>query len=138
MTELVTHKVKVSTFGGRDSKQTDHLVKSHTACYRHILITAHHVPVHSSIDKTENDCLITHKSLIMTFGIRDCLLFCTAVCQFPEHIGYVPVFIFLLFKKFDPVIRNTHSHTIVETYTSVFERKCKTRHTAHLLCDSYC
>ena len=49
----------------------------------------------------------------------------------------MPVLIFLLFKCLNPIIRDTHSHTVVKTYASVLERNSKSGHTAHLFGYAY-
>ena len=48
----------------------------------------------------------------------------------------MPVFVFLFLEHLNPIVRNTHSHTVVKADTAGFERECKSRHTAHFLSDS--
>ncbi len=44
----------------------------------------------------------------------------------------MPVLILTLLEGLNPVIGNTHGHTVVETDAAVLELDCQPRHAAHL------
>ena len=96
------------------------------------------VPVHISVNKTEDDSLVSYKRLVMALCVTDGLLIIATVCKFPEEVTWFPVLICVLLNIFNPKIWNTHSHTVVKSYTAILKLGCKTWHTAHLLCNGYC
>ena len=97
-----------------------------------------HMPIHIGIDQAENDRLVTHQRLVMTFRIADCLFVGTAVGRFPPDGRGMPVFIFLFLDRLDPVVGNVHCHAIVETIAAVFNFSCKTGHSRYFFGDRYC
>ncbi len=50
----------------------------------------------------------------------------------------MPVLVFFLLERLNPVVGNAHCHAVVEADAAVAERKRQTRHAAHLLGDSNC
>ncbi len=113
-------------------------MQRHAAGYVGIIVANHHMPVHLRVDKAENHSLITHEGLVVTLHIRYRFLIGTTVGKLPENRCRMPVLILLFLEGLDPIIRNTHCHTIVEAYTAVLERYGKAGHTAHFLGDSDC
>ena len=51
------------------------------------------MPVHIGVNKTEDNCLVAYKCLIVTLGIRDCLLVLATVGEFPEDFRWFPILI---------------------------------------------
>ena len=122
MAELIAHEVKVTAVDGRGGHKSDHLVESHAAGHCHIVVILHHVPVHLLVDQAENHSFVSDKSPVVALYIRDCLFIGTAVGQFPEYRSRMPVLVLLLLESLDPVIGNTHSHTVVKPYAAVLDR----------------
>ena len=91
------------------------------------------MPVHLLVNQPENHCLVSDKSLVVAFDVRDGLLLVTAVGQLPENGCRMPVLILLLLEGLDPVIGDTHSHPVIEADTAILELDGKSGHTAHLL-----
>ena len=135
MTELISHEVEVASIDCGERNETDHLMESHSAIHGEIIVAHHHMPIHLLVDQTEDNRLVAHESLIMAFAIRDGLLIGATVGEFPENRGGVPFLILLLLDHLDPIVGDTHSHSIVETYSSLIEFESQPRHAAHLLCD---
>ena len=97
-----------------------------------------HVPIHISVNQTENDCLITHQCLVVTFGITDRLFVGPAISRFPPDSRWMPVLVFLFFDRLDPEVWNIHSHTVVETVSAVFDLSSQSRHTTYFFSDGDC
>ena len=133
MTELITHEVQVTSVDGRSRKQTDHLVQGNTSFHHSILVADLEVPVHVGINQAEDDGLVAHQCLVVAFAVRDGLFILAAVGHLPEQAGRFPVFIATFLDNLNPVIRNVHGHTVVETVPSVFERSSQSRHTRYFL-----
>ena len=47
----------------------------------------------------------------------------------------MPVFILLLLNHLYPIVRDSHSHTIVETNAAILKLRSQSRHSGHLLSD---
>ncbi len=137
MTELIPHKIEIAAIDGCQRHQTNHLMESHASFHSKVIVVNHHVPIHLLIYKSEDYSLIAHKSLVMAFAIRDSLLIGTSVCQLPEYRSGMPILILLLLDHLNPIIRYTHSHTVVETNATISIFRSQTGHTAHLFSDGY-
>ena len=135
MSPFVAHEVEVAAIDSRGCNKTYHLMKGNSACGNIILVTLLKVPVHVRIDKTEHYCLVAYKCLIMRLCVRYRLFILTAIGEFPENIKYAPILIPFLLDHLDPVVRDTHSQTIVEAHTAISKLCCKSRHSRHLLCN---
>ena len=85
MSELITHKVEITTIDGSQSDKTYHLMESHAALHGEIVVVYHHVPIHLLIYKAEDYGFVSYEGLVMALAIRDCLLVSTTVCQLPEY-----------------------------------------------------
>ena len=62
-------------------------------------------------------------------------MLCSSARQFPEDAARLPVFVALLLDDLNPIVGNVHGHAVVETITTILERRCQTRHTADFLSD---
>ena len=93
------------------------------------------MPIHISINQTENNRLISHQCLVMTLRIRYGFLILATIGDFPEHTGRFPVLINLFFNRLNPVIRNIHSHAIIKSVTTVFYFRSQSRHTGNFFCN---
>ena len=138
MTEFIAHEVEVATIDGGAGDEANELVKRDSAVNGIVVVAHHHVPVHLAVDKAENECLVAHKSLVVTLGIADCLLVGTAVGKLPEYRCRVPILIFLLLDCLNPIVGDSHRHAIVESYSTVFHRDSESGHTAHFLGNGDC
>ena len=69
MTELITHEVQITTVDGRCRHQTNHLMQCQAAMNNIVLVSFLHMPIHIGINQAEDNRLVTHQSLIMTFGV---------------------------------------------------------------------
>ena len=112
-------------------------MQSNTTIDYIIFISLLHVPIHIRINQTENNRLISYQCLVMAFCIRNSFFILATVSDFPEHAGRFPVLIYLFFDCLDPVIRNIHSHAVVESVTTIFYFCSQSRHTGHLLSNRY-
>lgn len=63
----------------------------------------------------------------MALGIVDGFFIGSAVGQFPEDTGRMPLFVFFFFDGFYPEVGYAHSHAVVEADTSVFDFGSETR-----------
>ena len=72
MAKFIPHKVQITAVDGGGRDQTDHFMQSYTPFHHKIVIIFLHMPIHVGIDKTENDRLVTHQRLVMTFRITNC------------------------------------------------------------------
>ena len=133
MPPFVAHEVEVAAIDSRSRYKAYHLMKGDTTCGNIILVTLLKVPVHIGINKTEHNGLVAYKCLIMRLCVRYRLFILTAIGEFPENIKYAPILISFLLDHLDPVVRDTHSQTIVEAHTAISKLCCKSRHTRHLL-----
>ena len=86
------------------------------------------VPVHISVDETEDDGFIAYKRLIVRFAIRDGLLVRTAVLDLPEDTANIDILIAYLFNSLNPIVRDVHRHTVVEAITTILKLRCETGH----------
>ena len=105
----------------------------HAAGHGHIFVTLHHVPVHILVNQAEYYSLVAHQCLVVALNVGYCLLIGAAVGQLPVYRCRVPVLVLLLLEHLDPVVGDTHGHTVVKSQASVLYRKCQARHAAHLL-----
>ncbi len=135
MSEFVAHEVEISTVDCGQCHQAYHLMEGYAACYSHIAVSFHHVPVHLVVDEAEYHSLVSYQSLIVAFHVAYCLFVVAAVGQFPEYGCRMPVLVFLFFKSFYPVVRYSHRHAVIESHTSFGEGECQTRHSAHFFSD---
>src|SRR5574344_1031386 len=110
MPKLVTHKIKVTTVHGRSRNQPDHFMQGYSSVNHVVSITFLHVPIHISINETENDGLVAHQSLVMTLSVRNSLFIFATVGHFPKYAGRFPVLVNFIFNSTNPVIRNIHGH----------------------------
>ena len=131
MAKFIPHKVQITAVDGGGRDQTDHFMQSYTPFHHKIVIIFLHMPIHVGIDKTENDRLVTHQRLVMTFRIADCLFVSTAVRRLPPDGRRMPVFVFLFFDRLDPVIGDIHCHTVVEAITAIFIFGSQSGHSAY-------
>ena len=138
MAELVAHEVEVAAVDGGERHQAYHLVQRHSALHCEVVVSYHHVPIHVGIYKSENYCLVAHESLVVAFGVVDCLFVGAAVGQFPEYRRGFPVLVFLFLDGLYPEIGYAHRHTVVEADAAVAELVGQPRHSAHLLRYCYC
>ena len=137
MTELIAHEVEIASVDSSEGHKADELMQRHATGHHTIVVAHHHMPIHLLVNKAEDDGLVAHKSLIMALAIRDGLLVGPAVGKLPEYRGRMPVFILLLLDHLDPVIRDTHCHTVVESDAAILKLHGKPGHTAHLLSYGY-
>ena len=68
----------------------------------------------------------------MAFGITDGAFFGALVSQFVIDIAYVPLLIGDFFEELNPIIGDTHTQLVVETYAFFSNRRSKTGQSAHL------
>ena len=68
----------------------------------------------------------------MAFGITDGAFFGALVSQFVIDIAYVPLLIGDFFKELNPIIGNTHTQFVIETYAFFSNRRGKAGQSAHL------
>ena len=115
--EFVTHEIEVSAVDGREGYQSNHLVERHTAVYCHVGIAFAHVPVHYVVDQTENDSLVAHQCLVVTFGVVDGFFVGATVGEFPKYGGRVSILLFLLFYGLYSKNGKTPGHLGGETET---------------------
>ena len=93
-----------------------------------------HIPIHIRVYKPEYYCFVAYQCLVVALGVRDCFLFLTAICQFPEYACRMPVFVFSLFDDFYPVVGYVHRHAVIESVSAVFYLRCQSRHAAYFFC----
>ena len=132
MSELVTHEVQITAIDGTGRQQAYHLVECYTSGGRIVLITLLEVPIHVGVNQSEDDCLVAHQCLVVTFGIGDGFLILTSVRHLPEETAGFPVFILLLLDCLDPIVGDIHCHAVVKSITSGNEGSCQAGHTRHL------
>ena len=129
MSEFISHKVQIASIDGRSGQQANHLMQSYASFCDTILITFTEMPIHIRIDQTENNRLVSYQCLVMAFTIRNSLFVFSPIGHFPEHTGRFPVFILAFLDYLNPIIRNIHSHTVIETISSVIKRSSQSWHT---------
>ena len=71
----------------------------------------------------------------MRLTVRDSLHIRQAVIHNIPHFVDVPFFVFLFLEDFDPVVRQGHSKTEIETYTTFFDRPAESRHAGDIFCN---
>lgn len=69
MAEFITHEVEVAPVDSGQCNEAYHLVERHPTGYICIGVAYHHVPVHLGVDKTEDNCLVANKRLIVAFDV---------------------------------------------------------------------
>ena len=84
MTKLVAHEVQVATVHGRSRYKANHLVQGYATIHAIVLVATAEVPIHISVNKTEDDSLVAHESLVVTFAVADGALVGAAVGHLPE------------------------------------------------------
>ena len=131
MTELITHKVEISTIDGRCRDKSNHLMKGDTAMNCFVFITFLEMPVHVGINKAEDNRFITDKGLVVAFAIRNRLLVGPSVLHFPEDATGFPVFIAKFLDGLYPIVWDIHRHAIVEAIASIFVFSGKAWHTTY-------
>ena len=136
MPPLVAHEVEITAIDGRGGDKPDELVQRHAAAHHAVVVANHHVPVHLLVDKAEDDGLVAHQRLVVTLGIGNGLLVGTAVGEFPENRGGLPVLVLLLLDGLDPVVGDSHRHAVIEANASILHLASKAWHAAHLLGNS--
>ncbi len=67
----------------------------------------------------------------MAFRIGDGLFIFAAVGHFPEHAGWLPVFIYFFFDCLNPIIGNIHGHAVIKPVAAIFIFSCKSGHSRH-------
>ena len=95
-------------------------MERNASIYGIVLVSFLHVPVHIRINQAENDGFIAHQGLVMAFRIGDGLFIFAAVGHFPEHAGWLPVFIYFLLDCLNPIIGNIHGHTVIKSVAAIF------------------
>ena len=97
-----------------------------------MLIIHHHVPIHLFVHEPESQGLIPYQCLVMRFSIGDIIFFVPTVAKGVPHLLDVPVFVLLVLKDFNPIIRYSHSQAKIKAQTAFFDRTTGTGHTAHV------
>ena len=113
-------------------------MEGNTTIHSIVFITFLHMPVHIGIYQTEDNRLIAHQCLVMTFCIRYGLFIFTTIGYFPEHAGGFPIFVYFFFDGLDPIIGDIHCHTVVKTIASIFNFSSKTGHSRYFFSNRYC
>ena len=137
MSELVTHKAEVGITARSDGHQSNHLMESHTSFYHQILRPLIHRKVHLLIHQAEGDSLVAHYSLVVRLGVSHRLNLRQTVGHHTPHLVDIPILISLILQQFNPIVRNCHSEAEVETDTAILDCAAHSRHTAHILGNSY-
>ena len=138
VSELVAHEVKITSVDGCSRHQAYHLVQGDAAFSNSVDVLLCKVPIHIGINEAEDDGLVAHKCLVVTFAIRDCLLVWTAVLYLPEDAAWLPVLVCLLLNGLYPIVGNVHRHAVVEAETAIFELGSESWHSAHFFGNGYC
>ena len=133
MTELIAHEIQVTTVHGASRKQTYHLVQRHAAYDIAGLVSFLEMPVHVGVHHSEDECFVSDKCLIVALGVGDSLFVLTAIGHLPKECAGLPVLVAHVFCTLDPIVRDVHSHAIVEAVAAILEWQCQARHAAHLL-----
>ena len=123
---FVAHKVEVSPTCGTKSYQTYHLVQSHCTVDDETVVEYAHSGIYFLISEPKKYRFITHQGLVVAFGITDGAFFGAFVSQFVIDIAYVPLLIGDFFEELNPIIGNTHTQLVVETYAFFGNRRGKT------------
>ena len=110
-------------------------MECHTAFDHEVTVVLLHMPVHICIYQAEDDGLISYQRLVVAFGVTDRLFVGPAVGRLPPDGGRMPVLVFLLLDRLDPVVGNVHRHAVVEAIAAVFIFGCQSGHAAHFLGD---
>ena len=138
MAKLVSHKVEVTSIDGSQRHKAYHLMQCNAAVHKICLISTLEMPIHICIYQPKDDGLIPNKRLVVALTIAYCFLISAPVLDFPEDAAWLPVFVFFLFYRANPIIRDVHCKTIVETIASILKFRSQSGHTAYLLGYRYC
>ena len=132
VTKLITHKVHISLSAVDDCKHTNHLVEGNSAVDDEVLAVFCHIKIHILVHQAESDCFVAHKCLVVTFGVSNGFYKRQTVIEHVPHLVNVPLVVALFFENFNPKIGNTHTETVVETNSAIFDRSAKSGHSAHV------
>ena len=135
MPELIAHEVQVPTSfrPHKQREQSYHLVQCHPPVHHRARAKHRHIRVHLRPHQAESQRLIPHQSLVVTLRIGNLRHGSQTVVHRGPKLGHHPILVLALLEQLDPIVRNAHRQTIIETDAARSRRSRHPRHPAHLL-----
>ena len=135
VSELVAHEVEVSAVDSGGCNEANHLVEGDTTVDHIGRVSVLEVPIHISVNESEDDGLVSDECLVVALSIRDGLLVLASVGHLVEDMPCFPVFVAHFLDVLYPEVGDTHGEAIVEAHTAILDGTSESGHAGHLLGD---
>ena len=136
VSELVAHEVEVASIDGGGSNKANHLVEGDTTVHHISRVSVLEVPIHISVNESEDDSLVSDECLVVALGIRDRLLVLASVGHLVEDMPCLPVFVAHFLDVLYPEVGYAHGEAIVKAHAAILDGTSESGHAGHLLGDS--
>ena len=136
VSELVAHKVEVSSVDGGGGNEANHLVEGDTTVHHISRVSVLEVPIHIGVDESEDDGFVAHECLVVALGVRDGLLVLASVGHLVEDMPCFPVFVAHFLDVLYPEVGYAHGEAIVKAHAAILDGTSESGHAGHLLGDS--
>jgi hypothetical protein len=78
-----------------------------------------HRKIHFAFHQAKSQGLISHQSLVVAFGIGYCFFVVAPVGEHTPQFAHTPFIVGFFFQQLDPMIRNAHAKSVIETNTTI-------------------